>query len=293
MSAAASRTSSGGRALALQRAQRPLDDHQRVAHLVRHHGREPAQRREPLAQRGLALEAGDRVGERAEAARHQPRVLVVPRPAGPDAPRQVAGRGDLLHRVGERGERARHRARDRPAQQQAHRDRRERPPPRARRAACAAAAAPRRASAARARGARPARGRARRARARSPRRRGRGSRRVASATASAASSTRGSVEAKTRPCLHHRHVAAGERVEPRRERVVEREAERQVPEQLGRPLAEQDRHRDRLEQPAAVDVERDRPARRRPRGRRRRRATRACARRGRSPRTRPSARAAR
>jgi hypothetical protein len=112
--------------LAPQRAQRALDDHERIADLVRDDGGEPAEGREPLAQRRLALEARDRVGERAEAARHEPRVLVVPGPSGADPARQVAGGRDLLHRVGERGERTRHRARDRPAQQHAHRDRRER-----------------------------------------------------------------------------------------------------------------------------------------------------------------------
>ena len=60
-------------------------------------------------------------------------------------------------------------------------------------------------------------------------------------------------------------MAARERVEPRRERVVEREAQRQVTEQLGRLLAEQDRHGDGLEQPAAIDVERGRPGGRGPR----------------------------
>ena len=46
---------------------------------MRDHRRQPAERREPLALRRLALEARDRVGERVEGARQQPRVLVVPR----------------------------------------------------------------------------------------------------------------------------------------------------------------------------------------------------------------------
>ena len=46
-----------------ERAQRRLDDHQRVADLVRDDGRQPAERRQPLALRRLALEARDRVGQ--------------------------------------------------------------------------------------------------------------------------------------------------------------------------------------------------------------------------------------
>ena len=41
----------GGGAVASQRAQRALDDHQRVAHFVRDHRRQPAERRQPLALR--------------------------------------------------------------------------------------------------------------------------------------------------------------------------------------------------------------------------------------------------
>ena len=89
-------------------------------------GGQPAEGGEPLAQRGLALEARDRVGERAEGPRHEPGVLVVPGPAGPEGEAQVAGGRDPLHRVGEGGERPGDRAREGPAQEepQAHRDER-------------------------------------------------------------------------------------------------------------------------------------------------------------------------
>ena len=87
----------GARAVAVQRAQRALDDHQRVAHFVRDHGRQPAQRRQPLALRGLALKADDRIGQRIERRRQHVRVVVVPAALalGGDLAGQVAGRGDV------------------------------------------------------------------------------------------------------------------------------------------------------------------------------------------------------
>ena len=78
MSATASRSAAGVDVRLPQRVQRRLDDHQRVADLVRDDGREAAERRQPLLLRHLALEARDRVGQRVERRRQQPRVLVVP-----------------------------------------------------------------------------------------------------------------------------------------------------------------------------------------------------------------------
>ena len=63
---------------ASQPAQCGLDDHQRVADLVGHDRREPAERREPLALRRLALEAGNRIGQRIESRSEQLGVLVFP-----------------------------------------------------------------------------------------------------------------------------------------------------------------------------------------------------------------------
>ena len=68
-----------------QRPQRALDDHQRIADLVRDHGGQAAERRQPLALRGVALRCRHRLGQRVERRRHHRRVLVVPRrrAAGP------------------------------------------------------------------------------------------------------------------------------------------------------------------------------------------------------------------
>ena len=82
MSATAVWSASGRDVAAAQAAQRGLDDHQRVADLVRDDGGEPAERRQPLALRRFALEAADRVGHRVEGGREQPRVLVFPPRAG-------------------------------------------------------------------------------------------------------------------------------------------------------------------------------------------------------------------
>ena len=75
-------TTSGDECLP-QTAHRGLDDHQRVADLVRDDRREPAERRQPLALRGLALEPVERgsVSCRNVVA-SSARVLVVPRAAG-------------------------------------------------------------------------------------------------------------------------------------------------------------------------------------------------------------------
>ena len=78
MSLAASRDVGGGGAVARQRPQRALDDHQRVADFVRDHRGQPAERRQPLALRRLALEAHDRVGQRVERRRQHVRIVVVP-----------------------------------------------------------------------------------------------------------------------------------------------------------------------------------------------------------------------
>ena len=58
--------SAARRAVARQLPQRALDDHQRVADLVRDDRRHAAERRQPLALRRLALESRDRVGQRVE-----------------------------------------------------------------------------------------------------------------------------------------------------------------------------------------------------------------------------------
>ena len=75
-----------------QRVQRRLDDHQRVADFVRDDRRQPAERRQPLLLRHLALEARDRVGQRVERRRQQPRVLVVPAVAAGAARSCASGR---------------------------------------------------------------------------------------------------------------------------------------------------------------------------------------------------------
>ena len=74
---------------------------------------------QPLLLRHLALEPRDRIGQRVERRRQQPRVLVVPAVAVAkgDLARQVAGRGDLAHHVGDRRERPGDGARDREAEE--------------------------------------------------------------------------------------------------------------------------------------------------------------------------------
>ena len=207
--------------------------------------REPAERREPVPQRRLLLEARDRVGERAEGARQQPRVLVVPRLAG----RRSAARGrrwrrsPSSRRVSAASGRVTVRA-TRPAQQHADGDGRERRRGAARRAACAAGAAPRRASAARPPAAPRRPRRARRARRRTPRRPARRAAAGAAARRPAARrAERGSVEANTRG---PRTTATWLPVSARSRAanvVVEREAERQPPEHVsGGSRADQDRH---------------------------------------------------
>ena len=111
----------GGADLGLpQRVQGRLDDHQGIPHLVRDHGREPAERREPLLLRNLALEARDRIGQRVEGRGQQARILVVPPvPARQDdLARQIPGGGDFAHRVGDGRQGARDRAGYREAEEQ-------------------------------------------------------------------------------------------------------------------------------------------------------------------------------
>ena len=127
MSVTAARSSSGLTFGAAEPPQRRLDDHQRVADLVRDDGRQPSERREPLALRRFALEARDRVGHRVEGGREEPGILVLPGGAAGrrgDAPRQVAGRRHLAHRRGDGAERPRDRAGDGVAQERRgeHRD---------------------------------------------------------------------------------------------------------------------------------------------------------------------------
>ncbi len=108
-----------------QRMQRRLDDHQRVAHFVRDHGRQAAERAEPLLLRHLALKARDRIGQRVEGGRQQPGIVVVPAVAVAerDLARQVAGRGNLAHHVGDGRERLGDGTGDREAEQRRQRDR--------------------------------------------------------------------------------------------------------------------------------------------------------------------------
>ncbi len=94
-----------GGGVAMERPQVALDDHQRIANLVRDDGGEPAERRQALALGGLALEALQRSGELAERRRQQARVFVVPAAGHRRGAREVAGRGHLAHRRGERAER--------------------------------------------------------------------------------------------------------------------------------------------------------------------------------------------
>ena len=240
---------------------------------------------EPLAQGGLALEARDRVGEGAEGPRHEPRVLVVPGPAGPEREAQVAGGRDPLHRVGEGGQRPRDRARQGPAQEQpeAHRDERgdgESGPERRERAQRLRARAQHEDEGrGLSRAERRAQGRVLLALQDDPRH-PRGLRRRQQGRVVAARQRRG----EDAPVHRHGHVAAGQRAQARRERVVEGEAQHEVAQGLG---VEDDRGVDRLEEPPALHPEgpRDvRPARRvAPRARR------GSARRGPSARARPSA----
>ena len=83
MSATASRTAASPGSTLAQRMERRLDDHQRIADLVRDDRRQAAKRCQTLLLRHLALEPHDRVGQRVERGRQQPRVFVLPpAPAG-------------------------------------------------------------------------------------------------------------------------------------------------------------------------------------------------------------------
>ena len=103
-----------GHARPPEAAEGRLDDHERVADLVRDDGRQPAERRQPLAVAGLALKPRDRVGHRIEGRREELGVFVLPSPPHrhPDSSRQVACRGHLAHRRGDRSQGPCHRARD-------------------------------------------------------------------------------------------------------------------------------------------------------------------------------------
>ena len=103
--------------------QRRLDDHEGIADLVRDDGRQPAERRQPLLLRHLALKARHRVGQRVERRREQLRVFVVPQVAQRDLARQVAGRRHLAHHAGDRRNRPRDRPRDREADHDRENDR--------------------------------------------------------------------------------------------------------------------------------------------------------------------------
>ena len=109
-----------------QRMERRLDDHQRIADLVRDDGRQTAERRQALFLRHLALEPHDRIGQRVEGGRQQPRVLVLPPipVTDRDLARQIAGCRHLAHHVRDVRERARDRPRDGEAEnrREQHRD---------------------------------------------------------------------------------------------------------------------------------------------------------------------------
>ena len=102
-----------------------LDDHQRVPDLVRDDGREPSERRQPLALAGFALEPVERVGELAERRRRAAARPHRPTDSAPVASaRQVAGGRHLAHRRGQGAQRARHRPRDAVAEYRRHENRR-------------------------------------------------------------------------------------------------------------------------------------------------------------------------
>ena len=130
----------GGGVLLAERVQRGLDDHQRVSDFVGDDRRQPAERRQPLLLRHLALETRDRIGQRVERRRQQPRVLVVPAVAlqEGDLARQVAGRGHFAHRAGDGRQGARDGARDGEAEQRRRGSRRRSPSRSARRESPAA-----------------------------------------------------------------------------------------------------------------------------------------------------------
>ena len=218
-----------GRASArLSAAQRPLDDHERVADLVGDHRGEPAEGREPLPQGRFASGSGRSSPVRVSKVRARSRASSSSHgPPGADLAREVAGGRHRLHAVGERGQRPRHRPRHRGSSGAGS------PPrPGARRrggpcAGSAAAAGPRSGSAGRGRAGAPPRPRAAGGGRRTPRpprsrratpdpARGREQRGVLGA-----GQGRG-VEAAA---PGQGHVAVRQAPEPAREGVVEREAE--------------------------------------------------------------------
>ena len=103
MSAAASRRSAALHAGLDDGAQRALDDHQRVADLVRDHRGEAAQRGQPLALGGLALEAGDGVGQAVERPGQHLGIVVVPAvlTGELELAGEVAALGHLPHVIGD------------------------------------------------------------------------------------------------------------------------------------------------------------------------------------------------
>ena len=127
MSAAASRTTAGLDVRLAKRVKRRLDDHQRIADFVRDDRGQAARATRAAPLRHLAL-ARNRIGQRVERRRQQPRVFVVPLPRAPehDLAREVAGGGDLPHDAGDGGERTRDGPRHGKAQKrrEEHRDHR-------------------------------------------------------------------------------------------------------------------------------------------------------------------------
>ncbi len=93
-----------GEGVPAQGAEGGLDDHERVAHLVRDHGGEPPQGAEPVAQGPLPLESRDGVGEAVERPGEETRVLVVPAAGKVDLAREVAGGRHFAHGTGNDGE---------------------------------------------------------------------------------------------------------------------------------------------------------------------------------------------
>ena len=262
---------------AAQRSHRPLDDHQRVADLVRDDRRQAAERRQPLALRRLALEAIERDRQRMEGAGQEPRVLVVPRRRRRRLGRrgQDAGGGHLAHRRGERADRPRHRAGDREAEerrdQHRHRGRR------AQRRVQVAQEGQVRGARAGDDGQRPAGVRRGRRSAASPASRAPARRRTASysspfdhraqhaAVVGHRQQRRRDVGGQRRAArlaaVDEHDVAAGDRLDAIRQRPIEAQAGGQRAEHLGLRRIDEDRHRHDLQQAAPLrpDVDRRSP----------------------------------
>ena len=107
-------------------ADRRLDDHQGIAHLVGDDRGQPAQGGQALLLRGLALEASHRVEKAVEGRGQHPCVLVPRDPSRGDLAGEVAGARDLAHGLRDLGQGPGHGARDQEAQEHRSEHRRRR-----------------------------------------------------------------------------------------------------------------------------------------------------------------------